>query len=80
MEEEFVEALRPRLDKCHVDLVALAIHGQAHVVDLTLQLPSWADRDLRHEVLRHISELERQWDHAVTTNPTFVWGEPDTLD
>jgi hypothetical protein len=64
MMEGKLEHLRVRIDSFH--------HNEATgVLDVTLALPQWADRHLRHEVLHKLAMFEAEHE-GVITNPAFT--------
>lgn len=75
VEAELVTSLEPAMEKLGVRVVSVHHQPNTGVVDITLRLPTWADRQLRHEALEVLARYERDRDHAIVTNPAFVWGD-----
>lgn len=79
LEASLEAALSDRLAKLEVEVVSIDHAETQNIIHLRLQLPDWADRHLRHDVLELLAEFERGLDHAVVTDPMFLWG-PDSDD
>lgn len=74
LEQTLLDFIDEPLEKLSVSVTSV-LHNQAtSVIDIRLRLPEWADRYLRHEVLDALGKFEREIEHAVVINPTFVWG------
>lgn len=79
LEGTFLNVVQPALEKIGVQVVQVEGHVSTQTIDVTIMLPKWVDRGTRHDVLAVLAEFEHDHDHAVTTNPTFVWDD-DPID
>lgn len=80
VEADFRARIEPVLSKHSVELARLSHDPRTDTFDVVLHLPMWADRHLRHEVLRGLANLEREDDFTFTTVPTFTWDDADDED
>lgn len=72
VEAAFREAVGPKLDKLHAAIVMVHHDERMGVLQVTIALPQWADRSLRHEVLEQLASFEDEQQVAVIVSPTFV--------
>ena len=77
-EVEFAHAAVPDLERLGVSVLEVQHVEGTGVLHVELKLPAPADRKVRLDALRVLSAFEHGFDHAVVTDPTFVWD--DELD
>lgn len=77
LEQYLVDGISEATEKLNVTILSVVHNAADNVLDVRFQLPAWADRTLRHDLLHVLADFERAHDHGVIVNPTFLWSEPD---